>query len=114
VRDVFVPTVAKRGAAIIEARGSSSAASAANAIVDHVRDWVAGTPDGEWTSVALVSDGSYGVAEGLVSSYPAVSKSGAWEIVQGLEIDDYARGKIDDSAAEMTEERDAVRALGLI
>ena len=114
VRDVFVPTVAKRGTAILETRGSSSAASAANAIVDHVRDWVSGTREGEWTSVALASDGSYGVAEGLFSSYPAASRSGAWEVIQGLEIDGYARGKIDESVAEMTEERDAVRALGLI
>ena len=114
VRDVFVPTVAKRGAAIIEARGSSSAASAANAIVDHVREWVTGTREGEWTSVALASDGSYGVAEGLVSSCPAVSKDGAWEIVQGIEIGEYARGKIDESVAELAEERDAVKALGLI
>ena len=114
VREVFVPTVAKRGTAILETRGSSSAASAANAIIDHVRDWVAGTREGEWTSVALASDGSYGVAEGLVSSYPAVSKGGAWEIVQGLTIDDNARVKIDESAAELAEERDAVRALGLI
>ncbi len=114
VRDVFVPTVAKRGTAILETRGSSSAASAANAIIDHVRDWTAGTRDGEWTSVALPSDGSYGVNEGLFSSYPAVSKDGAWQVVEGLEMDDYARGKIDESVAEMIEERDAVRALGLI
>ena len=114
VRDVFVPTVAKRGAAIIEARGSSSAASAANAIVDHVRDWATGTREGEWTSVALASDGSYGVAEGLISSFPAVSKNGAWEVVQGIEIGEYARGKIDESVAELAEERDAVKALGLI
>ena len=114
VREVFVPTVAKRGAAIIEARGASSAASAANAAVDHVRDWAAGTPDGSWTSVALPSDGSYGVEQGLVSSFPAVSKNGAWEIVQGLSIDDHARAMIDASVAELAEERDAVKELGLI
>jgi malate dehydrogenase len=114
VRDVFVPTVAKRGAAIIEARGASSAASAANAAVEHVRDWIAGTPEGEWTSAALPSDGSYGADQGLFSSFPVVSRGGAWEIVQGLEIDEYARTKIDASVAELREERDAVRALGLI
>ncbi len=114
VRDTFVPTVAKRGAAIIEARGASSAASAANAAMEHVYDWVNGTPDGVWTSVALPSDGSYGVEEGLYSSFPAVSKGGSWEIVTGLEIDDYARGKIDASVAELVEERDAVKGLGLL
>ncbi len=114
VRDTFVPTVAKRGAAIIEARGASSAASAANAAMEHVYNWVNGTPKGEWTSVALPSTGQYGVAEGLVSSFPAVSKNGAWEVVEGLEIDDYARGKIDESVAELAEERDAVKELGLL
>jgi len=114
VRDVFVPTVAKRGAAVIEARGASSAASAANAAMEHVRDWVEGTPDGIWTSAAIRSDGSYGVDEGLFSSFPVVSRGGEWEIVQGLEIDEYARGRIDESIAELREERDAVKALGLI
>jgi malate dehydrogenase len=114
VRDTFVPTVAKRGAAIIDARGASSAASAANAAVEHVHDWLLGTPEGVWTSVALPSDGSYGVQEGVYSSFPAVSKGGAWEIVQGVQVDDYARGKIDESVAELMEERDAVTALGLI
>ncbi|MFN3866413.1 MAG: malate dehydrogenase [Demequina sp.] len=114
VADEFVPTVAKRGAAIIEARGASSAASAANAAIEHVHDWVNGTPEGDWTSVALPSDGSYGVAEGLVSSFPAVSKDGAWEIVQGLDIAADAREKIDASVAELAEERDAVRELGLL
>ncbi|WP_062131786.1 malate dehydrogenase [Demequina aestuarii] len=114
VADEFVPTVAKRGAAIIEARGASSAASAANAAIEHVHDWVNGTPEGDWTSVALPSDGSYGVPEGLVSSFPAVSKDGAWEIVQGLDIAADAREKIDASVAELAEERDAVRGLGLI
>ena len=114
LEDTFIPTVAKRGAAIIEARGASSAASAANAAVDHVFDWVNGTPEGDWTSAAIMSDGSYGVPEGLISSFPCTSSGGQWEIVQGLEVDDFSRGKIDASVAELTEERDAVRELGLI
>jgi malate dehydrogenase len=112
--DEFVPVVATRGAAIIEARGASSAASAANAAVDHVRDWVHGTPEGDWTSAGIVSDGSYGVPEGLVSSFPVTSRGGAWEIVQGLEIGETSRERIDRSVAELVEERDAVRALGLV
>ena len=114
LRDEFIPTVAKRGAAIIEARGASSAASAANAAIDHVRDWVNGTPEGDWTSAAIVSDGSYGVQEGLISSFPVVSRNGRWEIVQGLEIDAFSRGKIDASVAELAEEREAVKGLGLL
>jgi malate dehydrogenase len=114
VRDTFVPTVAKRGAAVIEARGLSSAASAANAAMAHVNDWVNGTPEGVWTSVAMPSDGSYGVPEGLVCGFPAVSKNGAWEIVQGLDIDAAARAGIDTSVAELIEERDAVTELGLL
>ena len=114
VRGVFVPTVAKRGTAVIEARGASSAGSAANAVIGHVHDWVRGTPEGEWTSVALPSDGSYGVPEGIVSSFPATSSGGQWSIVQGLEIGDAARKGIDVSVAELIEERDAVRALGLL
>ena len=110
----FIPTVAKRGAAIIEARGSSSAASAANAAIDHVHDWVNGTPDGDWTSAAIVSDGSYGVAEGLISSFPVVSRNGRWEIVQDLEIDEFSRARIDASVRELQEERDAVSSLGLV
>ena len=110
----FIPTVQKRGAAIIEARGSSSAASAANAAIDHVHDWVGGTPEGDWVSMAVPSDGSYGVPEGLMSSFPCVCKDGEWEIVQGLEIDEFSRGRIDASVAELAEERDAVRELGLI
>ena len=110
----FIPTVAKRGAAIIKARGSSSAASAANAAIDHIRSWSSGTPEGDWVSMAVPSDGSYGVPEGLISSFPCVCKGGDYSIVQGLEIDDYSRGKIDASVAELVEERDAVRALGLI
>ena len=114
LRDEFIPTVAKRGAAIIEARGASSAASAANAAIDHVYDWVNGTPEGDWTSAAIPSDGSYGVAEGIISSFPVTSKNGKWEIVQGLEIDDFSRGKIDASVAELAEEREAVQKLGLL
>jgi len=114
IEHTFIPTVAKRGAAIIEARGASSAASAANAAIDHMRSWVLGTPDGDWTSAAVVSDGSYGVPEGLVCSYPVVSRTGAWEIVQGLELDPFSRRHIDRSVAELVEERDAVRALGLV
>jgi malate dehydrogenase len=114
LRDDFIPTVAKRGAAIIEARGASSAASAANAAIDHVYDWVNGTPDGDWTSAAIPSDGSYGVADGIISSFPVVSKNGKWEIVQGLDIDEFSRGRIDASVAELVEERDAVKALGLL
>ncbi|MEX0913735.1 MAG: malate dehydrogenase [Demequina sp.] len=114
VGDTFVPTVAKRGAAIIDARGASSAASAANAAIDHVRDWVHGTPEGDWTSVALPSDGSYGAEEGLICSFPVVSTGGSWEIVQDLEIAADARGKIDASVAELAEERDTVRNLGVL
>lgn len=110
----FIPTVARRGAAIIEARGASSAASAANAAIDHVRTWVHGTPEGDWTSAAIVSDGSYGVPEGLVSSYPVVSREGRWEIVQGLDCSEFSRARIDASVAELVEERDAVRELGLL
>ncbi len=110
----FIPTVAKRGAAIIEARGASSAASAASAALDHVRTWWNGTAPGDWTSMGVVSDGSYGVPEGLISSFPVTIKNGKWEIVQGLEINDFSRARIDASVAELVEERDAVRALGLI
>ncbi len=112
--DEFIPTVAKRGAAIIAARGSSSAASAANATIEHMRDWVLGTPDGDWVSMAVPSDGSYGVQEGLISSFPCVVKDGQYEIVQGLEINDFSRAKIDASVAELAEEQAAVKALGLI
>ena len=103
-----------RGAAIIEARGASSAASAANAAVDHIRTWTQGTAEGDWISMAIPSDGSYGVAEGLISSFPCTCKDGEYSIVQGLDIDDYSRGKIDASVAELGEERDAVKELGLI
>jgi malate dehydrogenase len=114
VRETFVPTVAKRGAQIIEARGASSAASAANAAIDHVRSWVHGTPEGDWTSAGVVSDGSYGVPEGIVSSFPVTSSGGAWQIVPGLTIDAFARDRIDASVAELVEERDAVHGLGLV
>jgi malate dehydrogenase len=112
--DTFIPTVAKRGAAIIEARGASSAASAAAAAINHVDSWLHGTEAGDWTSMAVVSDGSYGVPEGLISSFPVVTKDGRYEIVRGLEINDFSRGRIDASVAELGEERDAVRKLGLI
>ena len=111
--DHFIPRVAKRGAEIIEVRGSSSVASAASAAIDHVHDWVLGTTNG-WTSAAVVSDGSYDVPEGLVSSFPVESVDGAWRIVQGLELDAFARHRIDASVAELQDERDAVRALGLV
>ena len=110
----FIPTVAKRGAAIIEARGASSAASAANAAVDHIRSWSLGTAPGDWVSMSIPSDGSYGVPEGIISSFPCVCENGNYSIVQGLEIDEYSRVKIDASTAELAEERDAVRELGLI
>jgi len=110
----FIPTVAKRGAAVIEARGLSSAASAANAAIGHVHDWVLGTPQDDWVSMAVVSDGSYGVSEGLISSFPCVSRDGRYEIVQGLDIDGFSRGRIDASVAELADERQAVRDLGLI
>ncbi|MAT07366.1 MAG: malate dehydrogenase [Acidimicrobiaceae bacterium] len=114
VDGTFIPTVQKRGAAIIDARGASSAASAASAAVDHIRSWTLGTPDGDWVSMAIPSDGSYGVPEGIISSFPCTCTDGKYEIVQGLDIDDYSRGKIDASADELVGERDAVRDLGLI
>ncbi|MEZ5086569.1 MAG: malate dehydrogenase [Tessaracoccus sp.] len=114
IESTFIPTVAKRGAAIIEARGLSSAASAANATVEHMRDWVLGTPEGDWTSMAVPSDGSYGVPEGLISSFPCTVKDGKYSIVQGLELNDFSRSKIDASVAELMDERNAVSELGLI
>jgi malate dehydrogenase len=110
----FIPTVAKRGAAIIEARGLSSAASAASAALNHVHTWVNGTAEGDWTSMGVVSDGSYAVPEGLVSSFPVTCRDGAWEIVQGLDVNDFSRSRIDASVAELADERAAVRELGLI
>jgi malate dehydrogenase len=114
VGDEFIPTVAKRGAAIIDARGASSAASAASAALDHVRDWVLGTPEGDWVSMSVPSDGSYEVEEGLISSFPCTCSDGEWSIVEGLEIPDFSRERIDASVAELKEERDAVDELGLI
>jgi malate dehydrogenase len=114
IENVFIPTVAKRGAAIIDARGSSSAASAASATIDAARDWLTGTPEDDWVSMAVRSDGSYGIPEGIVYSYPVTTRNGDWEIVQGLDINDFSRGKMDATAAELIEERDAVTELGLI
>ena len=112
--DEFIPRVAKRGAEIIDVRGASSAASAAAAAIDHVHTWVNGTREGDWTSAAIVSDGSYDVPEGLVSSFPVTASNGKWEIVQGLEISDFSRERIDASVAELGEEREAVKKLGLV
>ncbi len=114
IENTFIPTVAKRGAAIIDATGLSSRASAANATVSCMHDWALGTPENDWVSMAVVSDGSYGVPEGLVSSFPVTIKDGKWEIVQGLDINDFSRGKIDASVAELDDERKAVTELGLI
>ena len=110
----FIPTVQKRGAAIIEARGASSAASAANAAIDAVHDWVLGTPAGDWVSMAIPSDGSYGVEQGLISSFPVTCSDGSIEVVQGLEINDFSRTRIDATVNELADERDAVKQLGLI
>src|SRR5690606_16745680 len=110
----FIPRVAKRGAEIIEVRGASSAASAASAAIDHIYDWVNGTPEGDWVSMAVPSDGSYGVPEGLISSFPVTCANGEYSIVQGLELNEFSRGKIDASVQELADERDAVRKLGLI
>ena len=112
--DEFIPMVAKRGASIIEARGSSSAASAANAAIDHMRSWTLGTVEGDWVSAAVVSDGSYGVPEGIISSFPCVAIGGRWEIVQGLGINEFSQERIDATVAELVSERDTVSELGLI
>jgi malate dehydrogenase len=114
IADEFIPTVAKRGAAVIDARGASSAASAANAAIDHVHDWVLGTPRGDWVSMSVPSDGSYEVEEGLISSFPCECSGGEWRIVEGLEITDFSRQRIDASVAELREERDAVAELNLV
>ena len=114
LEDDFIPTVQKRGAAIIKARGLSSAASAANAAIDHMHDWELGTPEGDWVSMAIPSDGSYGVAEGIISSFPVTCTDGAYQIVSGLEIDDFSQGRIDATVAELVGERDTVSELGLI
>ncbi len=114
VESDFIPTVAKRGAAIIDARGASSAASAANAAIDHVRDWVNGTPEGDWVSMGIPSDGSYGVEEGIIAGFPCTCSGGSYEIVQGLEISDFSRSRIDASVEELIGERDTVKELGLL
>jgi malate dehydrogenase len=114
IADDFIPTVAKRGAAIIDARGSSSAASAASATIDAARDWLLGTPKDNWVSMAVISDGSYGVPEGLISSFPVTTKGGDWSIVTGLDVNEFSRGRIDKSTAELADERSAVTELGLI
>ncbi len=114
IENEFIPTVQQRGAAIIEARGSSSAASAANAALDHVRDWTLGSAPGDWVSMAVCSDGSYGVPEGLISSFPITTKAGAWSIEQGLDIDPFSQSRIDATVTELAEERDAVGELGLL
>lgn len=114
IENDLIPTVAGRGGAIIEARGSSSAASAASATIDAAHDWLHGTPEGDWASMAVVSDGSYGVPEGLICSYPVTTSGGNWEIVQGLEINDFSRRMIDATTAELAEERETVTGLGLI
>ncbi len=110
----YIPTVQQRGAAIIKARGLSSAASAANAAIDHMHDWALGTPAGDWVSMAVCSDGSYGADEGLISSFPCTTANGQWSVVQGLELNEFARARFDATVAELREERDAVRELGLI
>jgi malate dehydrogenase len=114
IADEFIPRVAKRGAAIIEARGASSAASAANAAIDHVHDWVLGTADGDWASMGVPADGSYGVEEGIVAGFPCTCSGGQWSIVEGLEVPEFSRTRIDASAAELREERDAVSKLDLV
>jgi malate dehydrogenase len=114
IENDFLPTVQKRGAAIIEARGASSAASAANAAVDHIHDWVLGTPEGDWVSMAIATDGSYGIGEGIFSGHPCTCSGGQYEVVQGLELDDFSKSRIDATVKELGEERDAVRQLDLI
>ena len=114
LEDTFIPTVQQRGAAIIEARGASSAASAANAAIDHISDWLSGTPEGDWVSMAVRSDGRYGVDQGLISSFPVTCNDGDWSIVPDLEIDEFSRARIDVSVDELVTERDTVAALGLI
>jgi len=114
IADTYIPKVGKRGAEIIDARGASSAASAASAAIDHVHDWVLGTPDGDWVSMAVPSDGSYDVEEGLISGFPCTCEGGEWKVVEGLEIDDFSRERIDATVAELKEERDAVKGLDLL
>ena len=110
----FLPTVQKRGAAVIEARGASSAASAANAAVDHVRDWVMGTSDGDWVSMGIPSDGSYGVEEGVIFGYPVTCSGGSYEIVQGLDLNEFSQSRVDVTVNELKDERETVKQLDLI
>jgi malate dehydrogenase len=110
----FLPTVQKRGAAVIDARGASSAASAANAAVDHVRDWVLGTADGDWVSMGIPSDGSYGIDEGLISGFPVTCSNGSYEVVQGLELNDFSRSKLEATVKELAQERDTIKELDLV
>jgi malate dehydrogenase len=110
-KDTFIPTVQQRGAAIIKARGTSSAASAASAAIDHIHDWMLGTPDGDWVSMAVPSDGSYGIPEGVIYSYPVTCKNGEYSVVQGLSVDAFSRGKMDATDKELREERDGVKEL---
>jgi malate dehydrogenase len=114
IENDFIPTVQKRGAAIIEARGASSAASAANAAIDHVHDWVRGTPEGDWISMAIPSDGTYGIEEGIFCGYPCTCARGEYTVVEGLEVDEFSRSRIDASVAELADERESVKQLGLI
>jgi malate dehydrogenase len=114
IADEFIPTVAKRGAAIIDARGASSAASAANAAIDHLHDWVLGTPGGDWVSMGVPATGVYDIGEGVISGHPCTCSGGEWSIVEGLEIPDFSRERIDASVAELNEERAAVAELGLV
>jgi malate dehydrogenase len=114
VADTFIPTVQKRGAAIIEARGASSAASAANAAIDHIHDWVLGTPEGDWVSMGVAVDGQYGIDKGIICGLPCVAKNGEWSVVEGLELDAFSKPRIDASVAELREEYDAVKELDLI
>jgi malate dehydrogenase len=114
IEDTYIPTVQQRGAKIIEARGASSAASAANAAIDHVRDWATGTANGDWVSMGVCSDGSYGIPEGLIAGVPVTTKAGDWSLVDGLDLDDFSRARIDASIAELVDERNAVGELGLL
>jgi malate dehydrogenase len=114
IENDFIPNVAKRGTAVIEARGASSAASAANAAIDHVRDWVRGTPDGDWVSMGIFSDGSYGVDEGLISGFPVTCSGGSYQVVQGLDLDDFSRSKLEATVNELKDERETVKRLELV
>ena len=110
----FIPTVQKRGTAVIEARGASSAASAANAAVDHVRDWVLGTSEGDWVSMGIPSDGSYGVDEGLISGFPVTCANGSYEVVQGLDVNDFSRSRLETTVNELKDERETIKRLELV